>query len=121
MMIYINSEKSISVYNGTAVYPVPSITLDKSSDGGFNFLMGFQLSTNISSLSSSSFKLFGSPYLSTIHGVHDIYDYTARSTSFQITPKTFDEVNRRLGHELDFHVDSHLAHDEFYIKAKKVS
>ena len=103
-MIYINSEKSISVYNGTAVYPVPSITLDKSSDGGFNFLMGFQLSTNISSLSSSSFKLFGSPYLSTIHGVHDIYDYTARSTSFQISPNTFDEVNNKIKFSLfDWH------------------
>jgi len=95
-MIYINSEKSIWAYNGTAVYPVPSINLDRTRDGGFNFLMGFQLSTNISSLSSSSFKLFGSPYLSTVHGVHEIYDYTARSTSFQITPSVIDEENIKI-------------------------
>ena len=95
-MIYINSENSIWAYNGTAVYPVPSINLDRTRDGGFNFLMGFQLSTNISSLSSSSFKLFGSPYLSTVHGVHEIYDYTARSTSFQITPSVIDEENIKI-------------------------
>ena len=95
-MIYINSEKSIWAYNGTAVYPVPSITLDRSRDGGFNFLMGFHLSTNISSLSSSSFKLFGSPYFSTAHGVHEIYDYTARSTSNQITPNAIDEENVKI-------------------------
>ena len=94
--LYINPEESISVYDGTAVYPVPSITLDKHNDGGFNFLMGFQLSTNISSLSSSSFKLFGSPYLSTVHGVHEIYDYTARLTSFQIAPSVFDGVNYKI-------------------------
>ena len=94
--LYINPEESISVYDGTAVYPVPSITLNRHNDGGFNFLMGFQLSTNISSLSSSSFKLFGSPYLSTVHGVHEIYDYTARLTSFQIAPSVFDGVNYKI-------------------------
>ena len=35
--------------------------------------------------------------------------------------KTLDEVNRRLGVEVDFHVDLRLAHDEFYIQAKKIS
>jgi len=73
-----------------------SINLDRTRDGGFNFLMGFQLSTNISSLSSSSFKLFGSPYLSTAHGVHEIYDYTSRTTSFQITPSVIDEENIKI-------------------------
>ena len=35
--------------------------------------------------------------------------------------KTFDEVNRRLGVEVDFYVDLYLAHDDFYIQAKKTT
>jgi ribonuclease G len=35
--------------------------------------------------------------------------------------KTFDEVNRRLGVEVDFNVDLYLAHDEFHIQAKKIT
>ena len=35
--------------------------------------------------------------------------------------KTFDEVNRRLGVEVDFNVDLYLAHDDFYIQAKKIT
>ena len=35
--------------------------------------------------------------------------------------KTFDEVKRRLGVEVDFYVDLYLAHDDFYIQAKKTT
>ncbi|MFL2933692.1 MAG: ribonuclease E/G [Thalassobaculaceae bacterium] len=44
-----------------------------------------------------------------------------KSTFLGTLRKTLDEVNRRLGVQLDFHVDLRLAHDEFYIKAKKIS
>ena len=35
--------------------------------------------------------------------------------------KTFDKVNKRLGLEVDLNVDLYLAHDEFYIQAKKIT
>ncbi|MDC0399943.1 ribonuclease E/G [Alphaproteobacteria bacterium] len=35
--------------------------------------------------------------------------------------KTFDEVKRRLGVDVDFNVDLYLTHDEFYIQAKKIT
>ena len=35
--------------------------------------------------------------------------------------KTFDEVKRRLGVEVDFYVDLYLAHADFYIQAKKTT
>ena len=35
--------------------------------------------------------------------------------------KTFDEVKGRLGVEVDFYVDLYLAHDDFYIQAKKTT
>jgi len=41
-----------------------------------------------------------------------------KSTSLR---KTFDEVKRRLGVEVDFYVDLYLAHDDFYIQAKKTT
>ena len=44
-----------------------------------------------------------------------------KSTFLGPLKKTLDEINRRLGVEVDFHVDLRLAHDEFYIKAKKIS
>ena len=34
--------------------------------------------------------------------------------------RTFDKVNKRLGLEVDLNVDLYLAHDEFYIQAKKI-
>ena len=35
--------------------------------------------------------------------------------------KTFDEVKKRLGVEVEFYVDLYLAHDDFYIQAKKTT
>ena len=35
--------------------------------------------------------------------------------------RTFDKVNKRLGLEVDLNVDLYLAHDEFYIQAKKIT
>ena len=44
-----------------------------------------------------------------------------KSTFLGPLRKTLDEVNRRLGVEVDFYVDLYLAHHEFYIQAKKMT
>ena len=79
--IYINGDEKIIEYNGIVMYPLPSISLSKNLDGGFNFAMGFNLTSDISQLSLNASRLFGSPYLSSAYGFSQFFDYTTRKTS----------------------------------------
>ena len=79
--IYIHGDEKIIEYNGIVMYPLPSISLSKNLDGGFNFAMGFNLTSDISQLSLNASRLFGSPYLSSPYGFSQFFDYTTRKTS----------------------------------------
>lgn len=93
--IYIEADGKIVEYDGIVMYPLPSISLSKNPDGGFSFLMGFNLTTDISQLSLTASKLFGSPYLSSAYGFGQVFDYTVRTTSsFMSSPITEDGVTK---------------------------
>ena len=93
--IYIEPDGKIVEYDGIVMYPLPSISLSKDPDGGFSFSMGFNLTSDISQLSLTASKLFGSPYLSSAYGFGQFFDYTVRTTSsFMSSPITENDVTK---------------------------
>ena len=93
--IYIESDGKIVEYDGIVMYPLPSISLSKDPDGGFSFLMGFTLTSDISQLSLTASKLFGSPYLSSSYGFGQFFEYTVRTTSsFMLSPIAENDVTK---------------------------
>ena len=93
--IYIEPDGKIVKYDGIVMYPLPSISLSKDPDGGFSFSMGFNLTSDISQLSLTASKLFGSPYLSSAYGFGQFFDYTVRTTSsFMSSPITENDVTK---------------------------
>ena len=93
--IYIEPDGKIVEYDGIVMYPLPSISLSKNPDGGFSFSMGFNLTSDISQLSLTASKLFGSPYLSSAYGFGQFFDYTVRTTSsFMSSPITENDVTK---------------------------
>ena len=93
--IYIEPDGKIVEYDGIVMYPLPSISLSKDPDGGFSFSMGFNLTSDISQLSLTASKLFGSPYLSSAYGFGEFFDYTVRTTSsFMSSPITENDVTK---------------------------
>lgn len=91
--IYIHGDENIIEYDGIVMYPLPSISLSKNLDGGFNFAMGFNLTSDISQLSLNASRLFGSPYLSSAYGFGQYFDYAIRKTSiFMSSPINQNDI-----------------------------
>lgn len=89
--IYIREDGNIIEYDGVVAYPLISMSMDKDSEGGFHYQLGFGLNTDISQLELSSSKLFGSPYLSTSNGFRQVYDYSVRLASAYMSPLLVDK------------------------------
>ena len=76
--LYLAGSSRILSFNEPAAIPVPTLLLDREHDGGFIFNAGIEFSSSIKDAREKVSSLFSSKYLSTLEGIHDLFEHIAR-------------------------------------------
>jgi len=76
--ICLAGSKKIISFNEPAVIPVPTISLQKQGNDEFELSAGLDFFSSIREAGIKTSSLFDSPYLSSIEGIYDLIDQSAR-------------------------------------------